>query len=92
MCWGGNGWMWNGGYGGGGGWSWIATNVVLTVFFAVVITAIMLAVRYLTHAGHHGDPRGSAPSPKDVLAQRFAGGEIDDAEYGQRMTALSDHR
>ena len=44
-----NGWMWNGGYGGGWGWvGWIVTAVVLVLFFAVVITAVVFAVRYLT--------------------------------------------
>ena len=54
MCgWDGHRWMWNGGYGGGWGWGWIVTAVVLSVLFALVITAIVLAVRYLTGAGRH---------------------------------------
>ena len=94
MCWGGNRWMGNGGYGGGWGWGWIVTAVVLILFFAVVITAIVLAVRYLTGAGHdgHGQSPTRARTAEDVLAQRFARGEIEDTEYRQRMTALRDHR
>lgn len=92
MCgWGGNnGWMWNGGY--GGGWGWIGTAVEFTLLFAVLITAIVLAVRYLTgsHRGGGSMPQGRAA--EDVLGERLARGEIDDAEYRQRMTALREHR
>ena len=94
MCWGGTGWMGHGGYGGGWGWGWIVTAVVLILFFAVVITAMVVAVHYLTGAGHHG--HGQSPTQtraaEDVLAHRFARGEIDDTEYRQRMTALREHR
>ena len=90
MCWGGgNGWMWNGGY--GGGWSWVITALVLALFFAVVITAIVVVVRYLTAGARHGDQASAARSAEDVVAQRFAHGEIDDTEYRQRMTALREH-
>lgn len=91
MCgWGGNGWMWNGGY--GGGWGWVGTAVVFTLFFAVLITAIALAVRYLS--GSHRDT-GTGPQTRaaeDVLGERLARGEIDDDEYRRRMTALREHR
>lgn len=83
---GGNGWMWNGGWGG-----WILTAVVLVVFFALLITAVVVAVRYLGGGGGH---RGSAQArgAEDVLAERFARGEIDDEEYRKRVTLLREHR
>jgi len=59
-----------------------------------VITAIVLAVRYLTGGGGHrgeGSPQ-QARGAKDVLAERFARGEIDEDEYRRRMTALQEHR
>ncbi|BBX84253.1 hypothetical protein MAUB_63570 (plasmid) [Mycolicibacterium aubagnense] len=86
--------MWNGGYGGGWGWGgWILTAVVAVLFFAVLITAIVAAVRYLSGT-HHG-AAGAAPGARtaeDMLAERLARGEIDDTEYRQRMTALREHR
>lgn len=92
MCgWDGNGWMWNSGY--GGGWGWIVTAVVFTVVFAVVITAIVLAVRYLAGGHHHsGTTAPQARSAEDVLAERLARGDIDDAEYRQRIATLREHR
>ena len=91
MCgWNGNGWMFNGGY--GAGWGWILTAAAFTVVFAVVITAIVLAVRYLA-GGHHGTQGAlQTRSAEDILGERLARGEIDDPEYRQRMTALREHR
>ena len=41
------GWMWNHGW--GWGWSgWILTGLVMVVFWAVVITLVILAIRYFT--------------------------------------------
>ncbi|MGO9155016.1 SHOCT domain-containing protein [Mycobacterium sp.] len=91
MCWGGNGWMLNGGY--GWGWGWIITAVVVIGLFALLITAIVVAVR-LTVAGRHG----GAGSPQQMrgaenkLAERFARGDIDEDDYRRRMAALVEHR
>ncbi len=96
MCgWNGNGWMWNGGYGGyGGGWGWvgwIVTAVVLILIFAALITAVVFAVRYL--GGHRGvGGSQQARGAEDVLAERFARGEIDADEYRRRVTLLHEHR
>lgn len=94
MCgWNGNGWMMNGGYGSGWGWlGWMITAVVLVLVFAALITAVVSAIRYLS-----GDHRGAGiPQPargaEDMLAERFARGEIDEDEFRQRMTALHEHR
>ncbi|WP_142383355.1 SHOCT domain-containing protein [Mycobacterium intracellulare] len=93
MCgWGGNGWMWNGGYGGWGWVGWILTAVVFVVVFALLITVAVMAVRYLSGgqrgAGGPMRPRGA----EDVLAERFARGDIDEEEFRQRVTALREHR
>ncbi len=93
MCgWNGYGGMWNGGYGGGWGWvGWIITAVVLVVIFAALITAVVFGVRYLS--GHHGlGDSQQARGAEDVLAERFARGEIDADEYRQRVTLLREHR
>jgi len=96
MC--GNGGMWHHGYGGWGwGWgSWILTAMILTVFFALVITAIVAAVRYLGGPGRHHGPadHGAQPGrrPEDLLAERFARGEIDDEEYRRRIIVLREHQ
>ena len=93
MC-GGHGWTWNGGYGGGWGWAgWLATTVVMVAFFALVITAIVAAVRYLNGGGHgHARHPGADRQPEHLLAERFARGDIDEEEYRRRATLLREHR
>ena len=50
MMYGGDGWMWGG---------WILMSLVMVVFWALVITAIVLAIRYLTGGSH---PTQASPS------------------------------
>ena len=51
MMYGGDGWMWGG---------WILMSLVMVVFWALVITAIVLAFRYLTGGSH---PTQASPVP-----------------------------
>ena len=44
-----DGWMWGDGWGWGG---WILMTVVMVLFWAVVITTIVLAIRYLAGPRH----------------------------------------
>jgi putative membrane protein len=91
MMYGGDGWMWNGGWGWGG---WILMIFVMVLFWAVVITAIVLAIRYLTGGGGQRNAAnfGSARAAEDVSAERFARGEIDEDDYRRRVTTLREHR
>jgi putative membrane protein len=84
MWYSGDGWGWAG---------WVLMTVGMVAFWALVITAVVLVVRYL--AG----PRGAAASQsgpgqtsaEGVLAERFARGEIDDNEYRQRLSLLREY-
>jgi putative membrane protein len=81
--------------GDGWGWAgWIAMSVGMVAFWALVITAVILAIRYLTGArGSAASSTGSGLSrAEDVLAERFARGEIDENEYRQRRSALRERR
>ena len=79
----------------GMGWGgWLLMTLVMIVFWAILITAIVLAVRYVAGSGRQAagpGPSGSARA-EDLLAERFARGEIDDDEYRQRVTLLREHR
>jgi len=84
--------MWNHGWGGGG---WIMMGLVMVVFWGVVITLVVLAVRYFTsdRGGSRGPQQGpSANRAEDLLAERFARGDIDEDEFRRRMTLLREHR
>ena len=81
---------WNHGMGWGG---WVVMTMVMVVFFALAITAVVAAVHYLGDGSQRGKVRGgpSARAPEDVLADRFARGEVDDEEYRRRMALLREH-
>lgn len=85
MWYGGDGWGWAG---------WILMTVGMVAFWALVITAVVLGLRYLTGSGGTAASTAGAglPTAEDLLAQRFARGEIDDSEYRQRLGLLREHR
>ncbi len=81
--------------GGGWGWGgWLMMALVMILFWALVITAVVMAVRYVTGPGHHnGHPPGVSPDRAEgLLAERFARGDIDEDEFRRRMTLLREHR
>jgi putative membrane protein len=79
--------MW---YGGDWGWGgWVLMIIGMVVFWALLITAVVLVVRYLASARGTGSGiAASQASAEAVLAQRYARGEIDDDEYQRRLTVL----
>ncbi len=83
--------MYDGGWGEGWGWGGsVVMCVLLVLFWVAVITAVVLAVRYL--AGGGGPTHSGSPRPEDVLAGRFARGEIGEDEYRRGTTMLREHR
>lgn len=90
--------MW---YDGGWGWGgWFAMTVFMVLFWALIIAGVIALVRYLTGTRHHqsgphpasGEPRGGSRQAEDLLAERFARGEIDEDEYLRGLTLLREHR
>ncbi len=76
--------MWYGGWAG-----WVVMVMVMVVFWAAVLTAVVLAIRYLIR--ERGTRAGATGSmlTEDVLAQQFVRGEIDDLdEFRRRLTLL----
>lgn len=63
--------------------AWLSMSVVLVAFSAVLIWAIFTVVRSTAP----GAPRGET-TPEQILAERFARGEIDEEDYGRRLDAL----
>ncbi len=81
------------GHCGAGGWAhwvWMAETFLL---WALVITAVVLLVRYLVSlGGASASPAAGASREEGLLAERYASGELDDADYQQRMTVLRQNR
>ncbi|WP_245906535.1 SHOCT domain-containing protein [Mycolicibacterium palauense] len=96
--WDGDNWMHHGGWMGydgyGMGWGgWILTAVVTIAVIALIITAIVVAVRYLS--GGQPQPgttnQSHVHAAEAILAERLARGEIDDEEFRRRMAVLREH-
>lgn len=74
------------------GWGYGLMTVGMVVFWALVIAGVVLTVRFLAQpsAAVGGAPI-TRPSAEQVLAERFARGEIDADEYHDRLTTLRAH-
>ncbi len=85
-------------YLGWGGWLGI---ILMVVFWVLVITLIVLGIRWLIRSDRNsrlsggpgvGPGWGGGPSPDDpleILRQRYARGEIDDEEFERRRKTLT---
>ena len=78
-------------YGNGiSGWGMALMMIGNVLFWALIILAEVALIRYLTA----GNRTTEFPDPADsqqLLAERFARGEIDEQEYHQRLDTLT-HR
>ncbi|KAF0648195.1 hypothetical protein K701_19190 [Streptomyces fradiae ATCC 10745 = DSM 40063] len=69
------------------GWGWFAMSFGMIAFWVLIITVAVLALRTVSRSSDR--PPGPAGSwPEQVLAERFARGEIDEEEYQKRLRAL----
>lgn len=69
-------------------WGWVGMTFGMIVFWALVIAALVWVVRGFGRAD--ADRRPEAPTPEQILAERFARGEIDKTEYQERLSTLQD--
>ncbi|MCX4717948.1 SHOCT domain-containing protein [Streptomyces virginiae] len=74
-----------------GGWGWIAMSFSMVLLVALAVAAVVLFLRSVDRYPSGPAQPLPAPSAKQLLAERFARGEIDEEEYEQRLTALRAH-
>jgi len=80
--------MW---YGDGmGGWGYALMIVSTVVFWAVLIAGGIALFRYLNRTAVNPGSGETRPTPEQVLAERFARGEVDEEEYRRRLDTLRD--
>ena len=72
-------------YGDMSGWGFALMAISAVVFWGLLILAIVMLIRYF---GRSGQPPTAAPTPEQLLAERFARGEIDESEYEARLATL----
>ena len=72
------------------GWGYAGMTISMVIFWGLVIAGIVVLVRYLARSEQPpgGRPVDRPPSPEQVLAERFARGEIDEEEYHRRLETL----
>ncbi len=81
--------------GGMNGWGWFGTSIGMLLFTALLVLGGVLLFRSLDRSTSRPAPPAppaisDRPSAEQVLADRFARGEIDDQEYRERLAALRD--
>lgn len=70
-----------------GGWSWIGGGLMMILFWGGVIALIVFLARGGARSSEGGD-RPRVRDARDVLAERFARGEISQDEFEQRKRVL----
>lgn len=71
-------------------WNWFFMALSMALFWAVLIGAVVWALRSSGRAGSEAPAR--RPTARDTLDERFARGEIGEDEYRRARKALSSDR
>lgn len=79
--------MWSG-HGGWGAGEWLAMSLMMILFWGAVIALVVWLVHAVRSGRRVDAVTPSKPPADDVLAERYARGEIDDEEYTRRRRVL----
>jgi putative membrane protein len=75
MMWGWQGWSW---------WGWLLMMLSMVAFWGLIVWGIVALFR----GSGWTRPRPDRRDPEQILAERFAAGEIDEDEYRRRLEVL----
>ena len=82
-----NGTNWDGNY----GWRWghmMFGGAMMVFFWGAVVVLIIITVKALTRRSGVSQAPLATSNPLDILKERFAKGEIDEAEFKARKKTL----
>ncbi|MDD7969375.1 SHOCT domain-containing protein [Actinomycetospora lemnae] len=68
------------------GWGYGLMTISMVLFWALIIFGIVALIRYIGRAGQVSTDR---PTPRRLLDERFARGEIDEEEYRRRVDVIT---
>jgi putative membrane protein len=66
-------------------WGWVGMALGMIAFWALLIAVGLWLVR---SSGRDDRAAGQRPDPQQLLAERFARGEIEEVEYHDRLATL----
>lgn len=72
----------------GDGWSWIWGGLMMLLFWGGPVALIVLLVRGFGSNGSHRVEKRRGSDAKEILAERFARGEISEDEFEERARVL----
>lgn len=78
-----------------GWWGYAGMGIGMVLFWALIIVGIVALIRVSMGSGNSAGGAGAVPRqhsrPEEILADRFARGEIDEADYQNRLRLLREH-
>ena len=81
--------MMGGWYHDGVGWGgWIMMTIAMVAFWGVVVFVVVALFRGTSDRGRSDDVVRRQASPREILDERFARGEIDEDEFTRRRAVL----
>lgn len=69
------------------GWGWAGMTLGSLLFIALLVLGGMLLISATRQADRPAEP---VRSPEQLLAERFARGELSDEQFRQQLTTLRD--
>ncbi len=75
-----------------GWWGHLLMIVTMVVFSGLIIAGIVALVRYVGREPEPFQTRTAPSTPEEILAARFARGELDEEEYRRRLDVLRSDR
>ncbi|MCH9730434.1 MAG: SHOCT domain-containing protein [Actinomycetia bacterium] len=79
-----------------GWWGYAGMGIGMLLFWTLIIVGIVALIRLSFRTANTNNsaptlPTTHSPSAEEVLANRFARGDIDETEYRQRMAVILSH-
>jgi putative membrane protein len=71
-----------------GWWGYAGMGIGMVLFWALLIIGIIALIAFVTGDRQSRQPPVEAQAPEQILAARYARGEITESEFRDRLTIL----